>query len=419
MPDVRRIVCGAFAAGALSLALLGVAVADGLPDSQEYSQVERGRYLVTLGDCAACHTDPRREGPFAGGRRIETPFGYVAAANITPDRKTGIGSWSDEEFDAAMRRGVMPDGQRLYPAMPFVYFAKMTREDVTSIRAYLNTVAPVERRVQSNQLPFPFKMRVLMRIWDALYFDAAGFTPDSVKSAAWNRGAYLVEGPGHCEACHTPKTFLGGDEQDQKFRGYSIQGWFAPDITNDQAQGLGNWTAEDVSDYLKKGHNRFEAASGPMAEKITNSSSKMRDADLDAIATYLKDQPRRSAAQKPPGADADVMRAGAAIYTDRCSACHKADGTGVAYLIPDLAGSSSAASRELTTMLRVIIRGAQSVATRDEPTGPAMPAFGWQLTDVQVAAVTTYIRNSWGHAAPAVTAGEVRDARMSLTKELN
>jgi mono/diheme cytochrome c family protein len=156
-----------------------------------------------------------------------------------------------------------------------------------------------------------------------------------------------------------------------------------------------------------------------MAEEITNSSSKMRDADLNAIAIYLKGQPGQSASQKPPAAGADVMRAGAAIYTDRCSACHKADGTGVAYLIPDLAGSTSAASRELTTMLRVVIRGAQSVATRDEPTGPAMPAFGWQLSDVQVAAVTTYIRNSWGHAAPAVTAAEVRNARTSLTKALD
>jgi mono/diheme cytochrome c family protein len=420
MPDLRRNVRDAFAAGALSIALpMGIAAAAELPDAHEYSQVERGRYLVTLGDCAACHTDPRREGPFAGGRRIETPFGYVAAANITPDRKTGIGSWSDEEFDTAVRRGVMPDGKRLYPAMPFVYFAKMTSEDVLSIRAYLKTVAPVERSVQSDQLPFPFKIRALLRLWDALYFNARGFTPDAVKPAAWNRGAYLVEGPGHCAACHTPKTYLGGDKQDQKLRGYSIQGWFAPDITNDEARGLGNWSLDDVSDYLKKGHNRFEGAAGPMAEEITNSSSKMRDADLNAIAIYLKGQPGQSASQKPPAAGADVMRAGAAIYTDRCSACHKADGTGVAYLIPDLAGSTSAASRELTTMLRVVIRGAQSVATRDEPTGPAMPAFGWQLSDVQVAAVTTYIRNSWGHAAPAVTAAEARNARTSLTKALD
>lgn len=406
------------AAGAAILVMgFARAEADDLQSGQDFSQIERGRYLTIAADCAACHTDPIHNASFAGGRRIETPFGNVAAANITPDRDTGIGAWSDAEFDAALRLGVMPDGNRLYPAMPYPYFTKMTQDDVVAIRAYLNTVAPVHRSVDSNQLPFPFNIRAAMRFWDVLYFAAGTFTPNSGKSAAWNRGAYLVEGPGHCAACHTPKTFLGGDKDDQKFRGYSIQGWFAPDITNDTARGLGNWSAADIVDYLKKGHNRFEGASGPMAEEISNSSSKMSDRDLNAIAIFLKDQRAEADTRQPLSSDNDLMKAGAAIYQDRCAACHKADGTGIPYLIPDLAASSSPASRELTTLLRVVINGAQSVATKEEPTSPAMPAFGWQLTDVQIAAVATYIRNSWGHAAPAVTAGDVHGARSSLEHE--
>jgi mono/diheme cytochrome c family protein len=417
MHKAHRKACVSLATGALILALFVVpTAADDLQSEQAFSQIERGRYLTIVGDCAACHTDPLRAGAFAGGRRIETPFGNVAAANITPDRETGIGAWSDAEFDAALRQGIMPDGKRLYPAMPYPYFTKMTQKDVVAIRAYLNTVAPVHRSVHSNQLPFPFNIRAIMRFWNALYFDAGTLMPDATKSAAWNRGAYLVDGPGHCGACHTPKTFLGGDKNDQKFRGYSIQGWFAPEITNDTARGVGSWSAADIVDYLKKGHNRFDAASGPMAEEISNSSSKMSAGDLNAIAVFLKDQHAETAARQALSAEDDLMKAGAAIYQDRCAACHKADGTGVPYLIPDLAASSSAASREPTTLLRVVINGAQSVATKEEPTGPAMPAFGWQLTDAQMAAVATYIRNSWGHAAPAVSAADVHGARSSLHK---
>ena len=250
-----------------------------------------------------------------------------------------------------------------------------------------------------------------MWLWDAFYFNPGPFKTDSAKSAEWNRGAYLVNGPGHCAACHTPKTHLGGDRDHQTLQGYSVQGWFAPDITDSTTLGIGNWTATDVVAYLKSGHNRFAAASGPMGEEVTNSSSQMTDSDLAAIATFLKNVPGESVATRPLDSHAPVMMAGAAIYQDLCSACHNADGTGVAYLIPSLAGASSVASREPTSILRVVIHGAQSVATAHEPTGPAMPAFGWQLSDAQIAAVATYIRNSWGHAAPAIEASAVQKAR--------
>jgi mono/diheme cytochrome c family protein len=388
-----------------------LAVADNLPSGQDFAQVERGRYLTAVADCGACHTDSSAGGLFAGGKPIETPFGKVLAANITPDRQTGIGNWTDAQFDAAVRLGRGPDGERLYPAMPFPYYTRMTQADVLAIRAYLNTLPPVHRVVHPNQLPFPFDIRASMWLWDTLYFQPGPFKPDPLKSAQWNRGAYLVRGAGHCAACHTPKTSLGGDLAHQRLQGYSIEGWFAPDITGDLALGLGVWSIADVVAYLKTGHNRLAAASGPMAEEVADSSSRMTEADLEAVALFLKDQPGAAPSATPLGASDPQMVAGAAIYRDLCSACHAENGAGVPYLIPDLARSSSVASREPTSLLRVVIHGAQSVATAAEPTAPAMPAFGSQLTDAQIAAVTTYLRNSWGHAASATSAGEVHKAR--------
>jgi mono/diheme cytochrome c family protein len=415
MRDYRRSLGAALAAGTALLFGGGIAAAQNPMDQQAFDRIERGRYLTLLADCAACHDDDKNQRPFAGGRPIETPFGIVAAPNITPDRDTGIGAWSDAQFDAALRAGKLPDGACLYPAMPYPYYARMSREDVLAIRAYLNTVEPVNHAVVPNQLPFPFNIRAGMRVWDALYFSPGEFKPQPNQSAAWNRGAYLVEGPGHCGACHTPKTSLGGDKSDRLLQGYSIQGWFAPNITNDQRHGLANWSVSDIVEYLKTGHNRFAGASGPMGEEVSDSSSRMRREDLEAIATYLKDQRGQADSAKPLSANDPMMAAGSAIYQDLCSACHKADGSGVPHLIPDLAATASVASREPTTLIRVVLRGAQSVATQDEPTGPAMPAFGWQLTDAQVAAVTTYVSNAWNHAAPAVSENQVRAARGQLT----
>jgi mono/diheme cytochrome c family protein len=400
----------------LALAGADAALGGHRAGAQNFERLERGRYLATVADCIGCHTDPALPEPYAGGRPIETPFGVVAAANITPDLETGIGAWSDQAFDDAVRRGRRLDGQRLYPAMPFPYYAKMSSEDVLAIRAYLDTIAPVHRTVRSNQLPFPLNIRAGMRLWDALYFDGRTFRPDASKSATWNRGAYLVEGPGHCGACHTPKTWLGGDESRQFLRGYSIQGWYAPDLTADPARGLGAWQDSDVIAYLKRGHNQYSGAGGPMGEEIANSSSQMRDEDLAAITTYLRDLPAGSAEQtRALAADDPRMQAGGAIYQDLCSACHGPDGHGVAFLIPSLAGSPAVASREPTSALQVLIRGARSVATAQEPTAPAMPSFGWQLTDAQIAAVVTYVRNSFGHTASPVSVDEVRKARTKLT----
>ncbi|HEY3730792.1 MAG TPA: cytochrome c [Steroidobacteraceae bacterium] len=383
----------------------------GADNNQDFIQIERGRYLAIAGDCAACHTNPHDQRALAGGRPIQTPFGKVVSSNITPDRETGIGAWTDAQFDAAVRGGRMPDGSRLYPAMPYPYFTRMSHDDVRALRAYLNTIEPVHNSVQPDQLPFPFSIRAGMRLWDALYFHPGEFQSEPAKPAQWNRGAYLVEGPGHCGSCHTPKTWLGGDRSGRPLHGYSIQGWFGPNITGDQHRGIGDWSAQDVVEYLKSGHNQFAAASGPMAEVVADSSSRMRSADLEAIASFLKDQPGQSETTSALSPFNPTMVAGAAIYQDLCAACHKADGSGVAYLIPNLAKTGSVASREPTSQVHVVLHGANTVATDEEPTAPAMPAFAEQLTDEQVAAVITYIRNSWGHAASAVSASDVHSAR--------
>ncbi len=384
------------------------------PDQQKFSQTERGRYLATLADCVACHTKKDGRQPFAGGRPIETPFGNIVSANITPDSETGIGSWTDEQFDNAVRRGVRPDGARLYPAMPYTSYTKMSHDDVQAIRAYLATVPPVQNPVATNQLPFPFSIRTGMRGWDALFFRPGEFKEDKGKSPEWNRGAYLVTGPGHCGACHTPKNMLGADKNSEALQGSQVQGWFAPDITNDQVRGLGTMSGDDIVSLLKTGHNRLATVTGPMSEEVEDASSHFNDPDLKAIAAYLKSLPGREETDPAIAQSDPRMAAGKAIYRDTCSACHGLDGKGVANLFPALAQAPSVRSKDATTAIRVVLRGARSVASPEEPTAPAMPSFGWHLKDDQVAAVLTFVRNSWHAAAPAVSADDVAKERSKL-----
>jgi mono/diheme cytochrome c family protein len=397
--------------GAAAVWLAGTVLGNAAdPDEQAFDRIEKGHYLTTVADCFACHTVLNVGKPFAGGRPIETPFGVITSSNITPDNETGIGAWSDQQFDDAVRKGVRPDGSRLYPAMPFPAYTKMTRDDVLAIRAYLATVEPVHQPVKANTLPFPFNIRLAMRAWDVLYFTEGEFRPDSQQSPAWNRGAYLVQGPGHCTACHTPKSFLGGDKTSDSLRGLNLQGWFAPDITGDVGQGLGQWSEADITSYLKTGHNRITAATGPMAEEVVNSTSQYDNDDLHAIAVYLKSLPGQQAAT-PARVEPSAMNAGEAIYRDQCSACHGLDGQGVAMLFPSLALSSLAHASDPTSAIRLVLRGGRSVATDVEPTAPGMPSFGWQLSDAQVAAVLTYIRNAWKTSAAPVSADAVGKAR--------
>jgi mono/diheme cytochrome c family protein len=306
--------------------------------------------------------------------------------------------------------------------MPYVYYSRMSRADTQAIRAYLASVQPVYHPIVSDQLPFPFRIRALMRIWDALFFHPAPWHEQPEQSALWNRGAWIVEGPGHCEACHTPKGWLVQDKHRQALQGYLTQGWFAPNISPDPRRGLGRWSAQDIVQFLQRGHNRLAAAAGPMGEEVQDSSSQMRSGDLLAIATYLAAPGLPGTNSSYPGAgmplaDTDArMRAGAAIYRDICSACHKLNGRGTPYLFPDLTIDNAVSAPNPTSLLRVVLIGTRSVATDPEPTGPAMPGFRWQLSDAQIAAVLTYLRNSWGHAAQPVSAAAVQRARTQLAR---
>lgn len=387
-------------------------------DPQDFETIERGRYLTIVGDCAACHTLASSGHQLAGGRPLETPFGQLLSPNITPDPETGIGAWSDDEFVNALTKGTGRHGTRLYPAMPYTYMTKVSREDALAIRAYLNTLPAVRNDVNPNQLPFPFNMRWIMAVWDALFFKAKPFEPVHDKSPEWNRGAYLAEGLAHCGLCHTPKNFLGGDKTDQRLQGYALQGWFAPDITNDKRRGLGGWSVDDIAEYLKTGHNRTSAATGIMSETVSLSTSHMTDADLKAIAVYFKDQGGQQKDQKDARSDPKdaTMTMGKNIYADECSGCHTPNGKGTPNMFPSVNGSPVVQQTDPTTMLRVVLRGARSVGTDGAPTAPAMPAFGWYLNDDQVAAVVTYVRNAWGNSAPPVSADDVAKTRNDLSK---
>ena len=377
-----------------------------------YGQAERGRYLVEAGDCQACHTNASGQ-PFAGGRAIQTPFGVIYSPNITPDHDTGIGAWSDDQFYRAMHQGIAANGDHLYPAFPYPWYTKVTREDALAIRTYLNTLNPVKAERRPNDLDWPLNHREVMVGWNDLFFKEGQFSPDPKKSTEWNRGAYLVEGLGHCGACHTPTNIFGAPKTSERLQGGTLQDWYAPDLANDLRSGLGGWSDADIVAFLKTGRNDRTAAYGPMSEVITYSTSKLNDDDLKAIATYLKDMPAPAPA-KPAKPGPEVARAGQAIYVDNCSACHKANGEGVPGTFPRLKGDTAAQGSDPTSVIRVILDGTHAVAIDARPTPLAMPSFKWKLSNEDVAAVASYVRSAWGNAAPAVTASEVQSMRQVL-----
>jgi mono/diheme cytochrome c family protein len=406
---VAKIAASAFAATALWLAL---GIRPAIAEMKSFATVQHGKYLVEAGDCASCHTTDADK-PFAGGFAVETPFGTIYSSNLTPDRDTGIGAWSKEDFWRAMHFGVRPDGGRLYPAFPYPNFTKMTRDDVDAIWTYLSTLKAVRNKAPENDITWPLNYRVLLRGWNLLFFSPGEFRSDSGKSAAWNRGAYLVEGAGHCGACHTAKNLFGADKSSAYLQGGALQNWFAPNIANAKRAGIGSWSEDDIVEYLKTGRNSVTGATGIMAEVITNSTSRMDDADLRAIATYLKDVAGGDE-PKPAAPHQSVMDSGKRIYDDSCAACHRDSGEGVAHMFPALKGNSNVQSRDPTTVVRVILDGARMVATDARPTPSSMPAYDWKLSDEEIAAVATYVRNAWGNAASEVKADDVKSLRKEL-----
>jgi mono/diheme cytochrome c family protein len=388
----------------LVLALLACGNAARAQDLMDFGTVQRGRALAIAGDCEPCHTQPGGA-PFAGGRAIATPFGTVVSANITPDRETGIGAWTAQDFLRALQRGIGDGGKHLYPAMPYVSYHNVARDDLLAIRAYLATLPPVRHRVVSNELPFPLDIRLVMVAWNWLFADRTRWQPDPTRQAAWNRGGYLVNGLGHCAACHTAQNFLGAPVADAPLGGGAVQGWFAPALDGSPRTGLGAWSEAEIVAYLANGRNDRDMASGPMREVVEASTARMPQADLHAIAVYLKSLPTLDSAAPPPIPAGDpTMQQGAAIYADACSACHKRGGEGLPGLIPRLSASAAVQSRNPASLVRVVACGARSAATDTAPVGSAMPPFAWKLAPGQIAAVLTYLRNSWGNAASRVDA---------------
>lgn len=368
---------------------------------------DAGKYQAVLGDCAGCHGKN-----LAGGVALKTPFGTLVTPNITPDKATGIGNYTAEDFRRAMKAGIAPGGKLLYPAMPYPAYAHMNDGDIAALWMYLRTVKPVRNAVTVNQLRFPFNLRFLMRGWNLLFFRPAPYANDATKSAACNRGAYLVTGPGHCGSCHTPKTVFGSDKG-EALGGASLAGWYAPGLDGDRASGLGRWSAADIVEYLGTGRNAHSIASGPMAEAIENSTALMTAADRNAIATYLKALPAGSGNGGGPnnssGSEAQ-MRSGAALYGVNCAACHGADGKGN-LLFPPLAANAVVLQSSVETIATAVLAGTKGAATAKAPTGPAMPSFAWKLNDGQVADILTYVRNNWGNSAPQVSTDTVARIR--------
>jgi mono/diheme cytochrome c family protein len=381
-----------------------------LADPPPAETVARGKALVDAADCASCHTaDPAK--PFAGGKRIDTPFGGVFSPNLTPDRETGLGAWTDDEFYRALHEGIARNGARYYPAFPYPNFTKITRDDVLAIKAYLSTLAPVRNTPPPPQLRWPLNYRVVMRGWNWLFFKPGTFEKNPQKTEEWNRGAYLAEGAAHCGACHTPKNIFGADKRGQTYGGGLIDGWFAPRLDGAARSGLKSWSADDIAEYLQSGRNGKSHAGKLMAEVVVNSTSKMSDADVRAIAVYLKDLPAGTpepAVSPPPQAQ---MADGARIYKGACIACHEADGSGAPRIYPPLPGNANLQSADPSSTLRIILDGAQTVTTPRAPNAGSMPAYAAKLTDGEIADVASYIRNSWGNAAPQVTAEQVAKAR--------
>ena len=378
--------------------------------------VAQGKSLVVAADCASCHTaDPAR--PFAGGKRIATPFGAIYAPNLTPDRETGIGGWSDTDFIRALRYGVAPDGSRYYPAFPYPNFAKLTRDDILSIRAYLATLTPIKNRAPQPELRFPANFRGLMRLWNVIFFKPGILEPDQQKDADWNRGRYLVEGAGHCGACHTPKNVFGADWRDRAFAGGKIDGWFAPRLDGAARSGLTSWSVEDIVEYLQSARNAKSHAGGLMAEIVINSTSQMSEADVRAIATYLKSLPASAPEPEVTPPPEAAMASGKALYAHACVACHETDGSSAPRIYPPLPGNALLQSTDPSSTLRIILDGAQSVTTPRAPNTGSMPAYAKQWSDREIADVANYIRNSWGNAAPLVTAEQVAKARKRANGE--
>ncbi|MEJ4043684.1 c-type cytochrome [Erwinia sp. SLM-02] len=411
--------------GTMRLSLLALALISAQASSQPTGE---GQELVAAGDCIACHTKPGGK-PFAGGLKMSTPVGDIYSTNITPDRQTGIGNYSYEDFAKALRRGVAKDGHNLYPAMPYTSFSKISDEDIRLLYDYfMHQVAPVSQRNQDTDITWPLNMRWPLSVWNLLFHDGDVYRADGGQSAQWNRGAYLVQGLGHCGSCHTPRGIgfeeKALDQHDGAFlTGGTLEGWHAPDLTGNVRVGLGRWSEQDIAAFLKTGHTRSSAAFGLMSEVVTRSTQHMSEPDLQAVAVYLKSLASSDPQAAAPKADTttadalirgEVSRPGAQAYMDNCAACHRLDGQGYAATFPALAHNPVVLSEDPSSLISMVLLGGKTPVTKRAITGLTMPGFAWRLDDRQVSDLLSFVRSGWGNNAPAVSSGEVKAVREKL-----
>ncbi|MBF8724235.1 cytochrome c [Pseudomonas guariconensis] len=395
-------------------------------DAPDPALIKQGEYLARAGDCVACHTAKGGK-PFAGGLPMETPIGTIYSTNITPD-PSGIGDYSYEDFERAVRQGIGLNGSTLYPAMPYPSYARVSDEDMQALYAYfMHGVQPVEQANKDSDIPWPLSMRWPLAFWRGLFapevkpFEAGGRDPVVA------RGAYLVEGLGHCGACHTPRALtmqekaLDADDGDAYLAGSApLEGWIAKSLRGDHKDGLGSWSEAQIVAFLKTGRNERTAVFGGMSDVVEHSMQYMSDADLSAIARYLKTLPPVNPDDKPFQEDRQVADAlwkgddakpGAALYVDNCAACHRTDGKGYARVFPALAGNPVLQGEDATSLIHIVLEGGTLPATQTAPSTFTMPAFAWRMNDQQVADVVNFIRSSWGNQAAAVTAAQVAGLR--------
>jgi mono/diheme cytochrome c family protein len=371
--------------------------------------IKRGEYLATVGDCVACHTTPGGK-PFAGGLYMETPFGKISTPNITPDKATGIGDWSNDDFYRALHEGIGKDKEYLYPVFPFPWYTKATRDDVMAIKAYLFSLPPENAPRKPLKLAFPFNIREGLLAWRTAFFKAGTFEPDAHASDEINHGAYLVEGLGHCGECHNHNNLFGASSLSGPLTGGKIEGWYAPNITSDGREGIGSWSKDQIAAFLKSGASPVQGvALGPMRETIDDSLSHLSDPDLQAMAAYLKSTQAKET-YKPyvtPAVTKDHTTADA--YLNHCAFCHGLDGKGITGAVPALAGNGVVKAEGAQDMVRVVLGG------KEASNGFApMPAVGAGMTDQEVADAINYARESWDNAAPEVGAGTVADERTKI-----
>ena len=408
---------------ALALPLFANAADDAL--------VKRGEYLAKAGDCIACHSAPHGK-PFAGGLPMMTPMGAIYSTNITPDKDTGIGQYSEDDFRRAMREGVAKDGHNLYPAMPYPSYAKVNDDDMHALYAYfMNGVTPVKQANRESDIKWPMNMRWPLKFWNMVFLDKDVYRDKAGKDVAWNRGAYLIQGLGHCGSCHTPRGVAfqekALDESGSAFlTGGLLDNWFASNLTGEHNVGLGRWSEADVAQFLKTGANQHASAFGAMTSVINNSTQAMTDADVAAMSRYLKSLPAAGGSGGAAYAyDAKATKvsltrpandAGARVYTAYCMHCHGVDGRGFAPMLAPLAGNPNVLEKDPSSLINVTLNGTEDLVIGGIPAAYPMPKYASVLSDQQVADVVSFVRAGWNNGAPAVGAGEVAKIRKATVK---